>query len=92
MVVCGAWTLWFGRNARRHGQNVWEPGATVQYISSLLEDIASLKLPIKQQGASIPSVWRCPDVGWMKVNTDAAFDAESCTGGAGVVIRTTTDW
>jgi hypothetical protein len=49
--------------------------------------MASLKLLIKQQGASIPSVWRCPDVGWVKVNTDAAFDADSCTGSAEVVIR-----
>ena len=48
---------------------------------------ASLKTPIKDKGASLPSVWRCPEEGWVKVNTDAAFDADSCTGSAGVVIR-----
>ncbi|KAF8670744.1 hypothetical protein HU200_050409 [Digitaria exilis] len=87
MVMCGAWTLWSGRNARRHGRKVWEPGATVCYISSLLEDLASLKTPIKQKGTSSPVVWRCPDERWMKVNTDAAFDAGSGTGNAEVVIR-----
>ena len=87
MLVCGAWTLWTGRNARRHGRKVWEPGATVRYISSLLEDLASLKTPVKEKGASFPSVWRCPEEGWVKVNTDPAFDADSCTGSAGVVIR-----
>lgn len=25
-LVCGAWTLWTGRNNRRHGRKVWEPG------------------------------------------------------------------
>ena len=87
MLVCGAWTLWTGRNARRHGRKVWEPGATVRYISSLLEDLASLKTPIKDKGASLPSVWRGPEEGRVKVNTDAAFDADSCTDSAGEVIR-----
>lgn len=44
-IVCGAWCLWTGRNARRHGRKTWEPGATARYISSLLEDLASLKTP-----------------------------------------------
>jgi hypothetical protein len=61
MVLCGVWTLWFGRNARCHGWKVWEPGAMVRYISSLLEDMASLKLSMKQQRATISSVRRRPD-------------------------------
>jgi hypothetical protein len=52
-------------------------------ISSLLEDMASLKMPIKQQRATILAVWRRPDEGWVKVNTDAVFDADSCKGWGG---------
>ena len=44
MLICGAWTLWTGRNAHRHGQKVWEPGATARFISSMLEELASLKM------------------------------------------------
>jgi hypothetical protein len=31
--------------------------------------------------------WQRPYEGWLKVNTDVAFDSSSCTGRAGVVIR-----
>jgi len=45
VVICGAWALWTGRNGRRHGRKTWEPGATAKYISTLLEDLESLKQP-----------------------------------------------
>ena len=31
--------------------------------------------------------WKRPEEGWFKVNTDAAFVSNTCTGSAGVVIR-----
>ncbi|KAF8686219.1 hypothetical protein HU200_043600 [Digitaria exilis] len=31
--------------------------------------------------------WQKPNEGWIKINTDAAFDPGTCTGSAGVVIR-----
>jgi hypothetical protein len=49
MVVCGAWTLWTGSNGRRHGRKVWEPGASSRYISSMIEELASLKMLAKQE-------------------------------------------
>ncbi|RLM87720.1 hypothetical protein C2845_PM04G12950 [Panicum miliaceum] len=87
MVICGAWTLWTARNVRRHGRKVWEPGATVRYISAMLQDPASLKMPAKPNRPSASMVWSRPDEGWMKVNSDAAFDAATGKGSAGVVIR-----
>jgi hypothetical protein len=48
MLMCGAWTLWTGRNAHRHRRKVWEQGATAWYISSMLEELASLKVPTEQ--------------------------------------------
>lgn len=68
MVVCGAWSLWTGRNA-------------------LLQDLASLKVLPKTNRPSASTAWQRPEEGWVKVNTDAAFDATMCTGSAGVVIR-----
>lgn len=87
MLICGAWTLWTGRNNHRHGRKVWEPGATARYISSMLEELSSLKMSPKVAKPRKQVKWQCPDEGWIKVNVDAAFDANTCTGRAGVVIR-----
>lgn len=59
----------------------------MRYISSMQQDLASLKVPLKPNRPSGLTVWRRPDEGWVKVNTDAAFDAATGTGSAGVVIR-----
>lgn len=87
LVVCGAWTLWTGRNARRHGCKVWEPRASVRFISSMLEELASLKVPKVPKPPRKPVKWCCPEEGWFKVNTDAGFDGSKCLGSSGVVIR-----
>lgn len=86
-VVCGAWALWTGRNARRHGRKVWEPGATARFISSLMEDLASLRVPVKQGRPVARVKWEKTELEWAKVNSDAGFNQTTCTGSAGVVIR-----
>jgi hypothetical protein len=87
LVVCGAWTLWTSRNARRHGRKVWEPGAAVQFLSTLLEELVSLKVPKEPRLPRRSEKWRCPEEGWVKVNTDAGFDTTACSRSCGVVIR-----
>lgn len=86
VLVSGAWALWTGRNGKGHGYKVWEPGVAAWYISSMLEELASLKvrLKLKQPRNVVP--WKRPGEGWMKVNTNAAFDQDMCIGSAGVVI------
>lgn len=86
LIICGAWALWSGWNARRHGQKVWEPGATARYISSLLEELSTLMAPSQLMKPSRQKQWQCPEEGWIKVNTDAAFSANTCTGRAVSVI------
>jgi hypothetical protein len=87
VVVCGAWSLWTGRNARRLGRKVWEPGTAVRYISKLLEEMVMLKVPTRPAKPRLEVKWQKPEVGWCKVNTDAAFDPASGAGSVGVVIR-----
>jgi hypothetical protein len=38
MIICGAWSLWTGRNARNHGKLNWNAAAAARHISSMLED------------------------------------------------------
>lgn len=86
-VICGAWALWTGRNACRHGRKAWEPGAAARFISTLLENLASLKQPTKTVVPWPKESWQKPEPGWFKVNTDASFDQAEYISGTGVVIR-----
>jgi hypothetical protein len=60
MVVCSAWSLWTGRNDRRHGRKVWEPGATARFISTLMEDLASRKPQAKPKQLAARVKWEKP--------------------------------
>jgi hypothetical protein len=53
----------------------------------MLEELASLKVPMKMEQPRRAMTWKKPDEGWLKVNTDAAYDPNMCTGSACVVIR-----
>ena len=86
-LICGAWALWNGRNNRRHGRKVWEPGAIARYISGLIEEMSFLKMPAKSKNTAGVVHWKPPMPGWVKINTDASFDPNSSSGAAGVVIR-----
>jgi hypothetical protein len=44
MVICGAWSLWSRRNARRFGHDRWNPNATVSHVAKMLEDRVCLKM------------------------------------------------
>lgn len=76
VLVCGVWALWTGRNARSHGSGRRDPGAAVRHIAK-----------IEPQTTRAKEVWKPPDPGWVKVNTDGAFDASSGRGAAGVILR-----
>lgn len=85
--ICGAWVLWSGRNAQHHGRKSWEPGSMARYIAGLVEELATMKTPPRAAKPARRGRWQRPERGWVKVNTDAAFDALTCSGRAGVVIR-----
>ncbi|RLN34247.1 hypothetical protein C2845_PM03G26600 [Panicum miliaceum] len=87
LFICGAWSLWSGRNARRHGRNSWNPGAAAKHIAAMVEDLLCLGTNQKMEHTRQRGVWKKPDPGWMKVNTDAFFILESHSGSVGAVIR-----
>jgi len=87
LLVCGAWSLWSGRNARRHGRKAWEPGAAVHHISNMLEDLAGMQLPIEKKLQKKVERWQGPEQDWVKVNTDAASTVDVGSGSSGAVIR-----
>ena len=52
---------------------------------SMLEELSSLKMPPQGVKPRRQVKWQRLDEGWIKVNTNAAFDSNTCTGRAGVV-------
>ncbi|TVU37137.1 hypothetical protein EJB05_10434, partial [Eragrostis curvula] len=87
MLVCGAWSLWSGRNARNHGAKQWSPRAAVKHVAKMLEDLVCMKDDSVPQQVRRHERWKPPDTGWVKVNSDGAFQMNSSTGASGVIVR-----
>jgi hypothetical protein len=93
ILACGVWSLLTGRNARKHGKSHWDHTAAVHHISSMLEDIicsTSERSVVAALPAGRRAKWQKLDQGWVKVNTDATFDAATGNGASGAVLRS--DW
>ncbi|KAI4974431.1 hypothetical protein ZWY2020_047711 [Hordeum vulgare] len=79
------WTIWGSRNKYTHGETMFQPLRSMEIIQ---EHIRSLYIPAKHH--SIPKmkeVWMKPDVGVIKINSDAAIDAMGGRAATGVVAR-----
>ena len=63
LIACGAWALWTGRNNRRHGRKVWEPGVAARFIATLLEELAGLKAMTQLARPRRMTGWKRPDLG-----------------------------
>ncbi|TVU18379.1 hypothetical protein EJB05_34470, partial [Eragrostis curvula] len=87
VIVCGAWSLWSGRNARNHGKSHWNATAAVKHIAKMLEDLVCMETYNEPEKVRIQERWKPPDQGWVKVNTDGAFGIASATGASGAVLR-----
>ena len=87
MIICGVWSLWAGRNARKLGRVSWNPGAAVRHISKMLEDLVCSSTTQEVRPDPLRRRWRGPLEDWVKVNTDASFSALSASGASGVVLR-----
>jgi hypothetical protein len=87
LFICGAWSLWTGRNARTHGRDSWSPTAAARHVASMIEDLLSLSCGTGGNQQRSKGVWKKPEAGWKKVNTDASFLLSSSSGSCGAVIR-----
>ena len=86
LIIYGVWSLWTGRNARRHGKTRWSPGAAVRHVATMVEDLMCLETQADRP-TRVPGRWSKPQEHWIKVNTDASFVASSSSGAGGVVVR-----
>ncbi|RLN24050.1 hypothetical protein C2845_PM07G13240 [Panicum miliaceum] len=87
LIICGVWSLWSGRNARKHGKESWNPRAVVRHVSTMLEDLVCSTATQEVRLPTSRSRWRRPPDDWLKINTDAAYSAATSSRASGVVIR-----
>jgi hypothetical protein len=87
LIICGVWSLWTGRNARKHGKVEWRSAAAARHISSMLEDFIGSGTDTSSRQEVTRVRWSGPPPGWMKVNTDAAFSLSNSTGSTGAVLH-----
>jgi len=76
--MIGMWALWMLRNRRRHGELTMPVQQAVIWAKDTAYDLWQLSHQFdKPAPAYNRDKWRKPEVGWSKINTDAAFSEES---------------
>jgi hypothetical protein len=79
LIICGVWSLWTGRNARRHGRTRWSPRAAVRHVATMVEDLMCLEAKADKP-TRVSGRWTRPQENWVKMNTEASFMSSSSSG------------
>ena len=88
LIMIGMWALWMLRNRRRHGELTMPVQQAVLWAKDTTYDLWQLSHQFdKPAPAYNRDKWRKPEVGWSKINTDAAFSEESKQGATSSIIR-----
>ncbi|GJN26235.1 hypothetical protein PR202_gb14153 [Eleusine coracana subsp. coracana] len=75
-----------GRNTRNHGAKSWDSKAAAAHVAKMLEDMTCMEWKDEVR-VTHRERWKPPDHGWIKVNTDGAFNPATSSGAFGVLIR-----
>jgi len=85
VILCGMWSLWRGRNDRRHAKRPIDPGAALDWALEVCRQLTKTKQASTQQAQPVP--WCSPEVGTLKINIDGSFLQNSHTGATGALMR-----
>jgi hypothetical protein len=78
---------WLSRNQARDGKRIDDPEIIVKRAIYLLEEWHNVQVP-KPIKVMVPKErWFPPESGWIKVNSDGAWNKASEKGSGGVVVR-----
>lgn len=88
VLLCGMWALWMMRNKRRHGEQAMRVEHAVIWERDMAHDLWQLSRPMQQRnGEHDTPKWSPPCPGWVKVNSDAAFQVVGNAGATACIIR-----
>ena len=67
LIISGTWSLWNGRNYRKHGRQSWNPAAAAHHISQMVEALMCLDVhPSMVKVARGMERWKPPSEGWVR--------------------------
>jgi ribonuclease HI len=82
-IATAAWYIWWLRRRQTHGELV----PPVNVCSNSIRSIVANAARTKTQGSVHKKMWIKPRAGFLKLNVDASFSAESHSGATGAIIR-----
>jgi hypothetical protein len=82
------WSLWCSRNDRQHGKAPINMKLAIDWVVELCFHLMHIGNRVESPtNQTSQSRWQKPPSGFLKVNTDGAFSAETKTGATGAIIR-----
>jgi hypothetical protein len=88
VILCRMWSLWGPRNDQKHGKSPILLKHGVDWAMDVcFHLIKAVDHGDPNDGPSGEHQWKKPEPGYLKINTDGAYDINSMAGGTGAVIR-----
>ncbi|KAL4272436.1 hypothetical protein GQ457_13G019990 [Hibiscus cannabinus] len=81
------WTTWYVRNKVVHDDSVSSPHITLAFVEAFLRETGAIKPAVYLTAIGDRVCWQAPMESIIKVNFDAAFDAQSKSSTSGVLCR-----
>ncbi|KAL5820684.1 hypothetical protein ACOSQ3_022566 [Xanthoceras sorbifolium] len=86
LLLVIVWRVWFRRNKLVHSSSILSAEDTVQWAKDYIAEFRATVFVPKLQCEPPLVRWRAPSLGWLKLNTEPAFDSCRRRLGFGVVI------
>jgi hypothetical protein len=84
LVTIACWFIWWERRKIAHDEKVQKPASSAQAIAAIaLNYWRALKKNVRDRCLG----WEKPKEDYVKLNVDAIFSPDSCSGATGAVIR-----
>jgi ribonuclease HI len=88
IILCSMWALWMMRNKRRHGEQPMNDHQAMTWARDTAHDLWQLSQELKPRiDRPERPKWSLPKPGWVKINSDAAFQAAGNVGATACIIR-----
>jgi hypothetical protein len=86
-VIFLLWHAWHHRNNIVHGDGKALVSASVSFLSNYLTLFSAAQLNMLSSTCGNGTSWAAPEVGFLKANVDAGWDAHSIDVGLGIIVR-----